>query len=198
LFETESNKPDQDHLNQADKVLKPPKAYWKKVISRVPVLGGMARWIYGALRSTNETKPEPFPGSAEYWEKRYSTAGDSGVGSYGFFAEFKADVLNHFVFTHDIQTVIEFGCGGGNQLSLATYPKYLGFDVSSTVLEKCPRGSHQKRPTGVRSNPANGCGPELGSFSPFSPGPASPFSCASFLARISGCDRGVAGGRAWR
>ncbi len=61
-----------------------------------------------------------------------------------------------------------------------------------------PQWSGQKRPMVVRSKPANGCGPGRDSFSPFSPGPASPFSCASSLARISGCDRGVAGGRAWR
>jgi 20S proteasome alpha/beta subunit len=50
--------------------------------------------------------------------------------------------------------------------------------------------SGQNRPTDVVR--------DVISFSPFSPGPASPFSCASSLARISGCDRGVAGGRAWR
>jgi len=82
-------------------------------------------------------KPELFPGSAVYWEKRYSDGEDSGVGSYGFFAAFKADVLNAFVATHHVQTVIEFGCGDGNQLSLAKYPTYLGFDVSSTAILKC-------------------------------------------------------------
>ena len=82
-------------------------------------------------------KPEPFPGSAVYWEKRYAAGGDSGVGSYGFFAKFKADVLNEFVGTHHVQTVIEFGCGDGNQLGLAKYPMYLGFDVSSTAILKC-------------------------------------------------------------
>ena len=82
-------------------------------------------------------KPELFPGSAAYWEKRYSGGADSGVGSYGFFAEFKADVLNAFVATHYVQTVIEFGCGDGNQLGLAKYPTYFGFDVSSTAILKC-------------------------------------------------------------
>lgn len=79
----------------------------------------------------------PFPGSATYWEKRYSAGGNSGVGSYALFAEFKADVLNGFVARNQVQTVIEFGCGDGNQLSLAKYPTYLGFDVSSTAISKC-------------------------------------------------------------
>ena len=53
-------------------------------------------------------------------------------------------------------------------------------------------------PSGVRSKPANGCGPGQGSFIPSSLDQASLFSSASFVARISGCDRGVAGGRAWQ
>ena len=36
-----------------------------------------------------------------------------------------------------INTVIEFGYGDGNQLSLAQYPEYLGFDVSQTALNIC-------------------------------------------------------------
>jgi hypothetical protein len=36
-----------------------------------------------------------------------------------------------------IQTVIEFGCGDGNQLSLAAYPHYIGYDVSQTAVMLC-------------------------------------------------------------
>ena len=109
----------------------------KEAIKRIPVLGDMAKRIYGTFAPAKNTTSEPFPGSAEYWEKRYSAGGHSGVGSYGFFAEFKADVLNDFVAKHNVQTVIEFGCGDGNQLTLAKYPSYLGFDVSSTALSQC-------------------------------------------------------------
>jgi hypothetical protein len=78
-----------------------------------------------------------FPGSADYWENRYSSGGDSGVGSYGFFAEFKASVLNDFVSSRNIKTVIELGFGDGHQLEMAKYPDYLGFDVSNTTILKC-------------------------------------------------------------
>lgn len=108
----------------------------KEIIKRVPILGDIAKRIYWHFLSKRKT-PQPFPGSAEYWEKRYSTGGNSGVGSYAFFAEFKADVLNRFVDAHDVRTVIEFGCGDGNQLRLAKYPTYLGFDVSKTVIATC-------------------------------------------------------------
>ena len=108
----------------------------KEIIKRIPILGDIAKRIYWRLLARRRN-PEPFPGSAAYWEKRYSAGGNSGVGSYALFAEFKADVLNGFVATHHVQTVIDFGCGDGNQLSLAKYPTYLGFDVSSTAISQC-------------------------------------------------------------
>src|SRR5690606_2413904 len=70
-------------------------------------------------------------------ERRYSDGANSGAGSYGLLAEFKADVLNSFVVRHDVQSVIEFGCGDGNQLKLANYSSYRGFDVSHTAIRKC-------------------------------------------------------------
>ena len=53
-----------------------------------------------------------------YWENRYKNNGNSGAGSYGRLAEFKADVINNFIAENKITSVIEFGCGDGNQLSL--------------------------------------------------------------------------------
>jgi hypothetical protein len=78
-----------------------------------------------------------FPGSAAYWEQRYHEGGDSGVGSYGKFADFKAEVLNDFVARHGVGSIIEFGCGDGNQLGFARYPRYLGFDVSDQAIARC-------------------------------------------------------------
>ena len=78
-----------------------------------------------------------FPGSKDFWETRYSLGGNSGSGSYGKLAEFKADVLNDFVKEKEIRSVIEFGCGDGNQLSLSEYPQYIGLDVSATALSLC-------------------------------------------------------------
>ncbi len=108
----------------------------KKIIRRTPIIGDLShqvyrRWLVG------DNKSAVFPGSETYWENRYLAGADSGVGSYGFFAEFKADVLNKFVLKNNVQTVIEFGCGDGNQLSLASYNEYLGFDISNTTIVKC-------------------------------------------------------------
>ncbi len=78
-----------------------------------------------------------FKTSSQYWHDRYEAGKNSGVGSYGLFAKFKADVLNDFVKKNDINTVIEFGCGDGNQLHLAHYKQYTGFDISEKALELC-------------------------------------------------------------
>jgi hypothetical protein len=83
-----------------------------------------------------------FPGSAEYWERRYSTGGNSGAGSYGTTAEFKAEVLNSFVANHQVSTVVEFGCGDGHQLSLSEYPSYVGVDVSKKAIAICQSRFH--------------------------------------------------------
>jgi SAM-dependent methyltransferase len=77
--------------------------------------------------------------SQDYWERRYRKGGDSGPGSYSHLAEFKAEVLNQFVQQQAIGSVIEFGCGDGNQLALANYRDYVGYDISRTAVEACQR-----------------------------------------------------------
>lgn len=78
-----------------------------------------------------------FTGSTEFWESRYARGGTSGPGSYGALAHGKANFLNAFVRSNGIQSVIEFGCGDGNQLSLAKYPRYIGLDVSRSAISLC-------------------------------------------------------------
>ena len=78
-----------------------------------------------------------FPGSERYWESRYAKGGNSGAGSYGPEAQWKADVVNAWVSEHGITSVIDWGCGDGNQLGLANYPRYLGIDRSKTAVSMC-------------------------------------------------------------
>ena len=75
--------------------------------------------------------------SGNYWKHRYESGGNSGAGSYAELAQFKAEVVNVFVMEKNIATVIEYGCGDGNQLGLAQYPHYIGFDISAKALELC-------------------------------------------------------------
>lgn len=80
-----------------------------------------------------------FKGSAEYWEERYQAEGNSGSGSYDHLANFKAEILNDFVAKNKINKVLEFGCGDGNQLTIAKYPNYIGLDVSPTAIQLCAK-----------------------------------------------------------
>lgn len=86
------------------------------------------RHIYGSIT---------FKSSKDYWVKRYKMGDNSGYGSYGRLAQFKADVINHFVITNGIKTMIEFGCGDGHQLTLAKYPCYSGYDISPDAIALC-------------------------------------------------------------
>lgn len=99
----------------------------KQLAERMP----LGPWLLRQYRNTR------FPGSREYWESRYAAGGNSGAGSYGRLAAFKAEMLNAFVRENQIGSVLEFGCGDGNQLAIAEYPCYIGLDVSKTALRLC-------------------------------------------------------------
>jgi hypothetical protein len=108
----------------------------KNFVRRIPVVGGLARQAYrfAILQTTLR-----FTHSSQYWEDRYKLGGNSGAGSYNRLAAFKADFLNNFVATNDVRSVIELGCGDGNQLGLCRYPRYIGIDVSRAAVEMCRR-----------------------------------------------------------
>lgn len=78
-----------------------------------------------------------YPGSVAYWEKRYANGGDSGAGSSGVLAAYKAAVLNQFVLEQGIRSVLEFGCGDGQQLQVADYPAYTGLDIAPSAIKRC-------------------------------------------------------------
>jgi hypothetical protein len=107
----------------------------RETVGRLPIIGAAATALSKRIR--RELAIRNFPGSAAYWEQRYARGGTSGGGSYNRLAEYKAKVLNDFVVERGIADLIEFGCGDGNQLSLARYPKYIGLDVSSTAIALC-------------------------------------------------------------
>jgi SAM-dependent methyltransferase len=103
----------------------------RSILKKIPILRDAAwrlRWIR-----------QPFRGSANYWEARYASHGNSGRGSEGAEAEYKAEILNRFVREQDVRTVLEFGCGDGRLLQHLDFPRYHGFDVSPSALATCRR-----------------------------------------------------------
>jgi hypothetical protein len=108
----------------------------KKFIKGIPVVGPTAAKL-SQLRVFAGARRLAFPGSGSFWETVYREGGTSGPGSYGRLAQFKAEILNEFVRTRNIRSVIEFGCGDGAQLKLAKYPEYVGIDVATVSIERC-------------------------------------------------------------
>ncbi len=102
----------------------------------LPLVGPLGRRLRRTLRRGG-TAQEAFPGTAAYWQARYAAGGDSGAGSYGHFAEFKARVLNALFDELQLRTVIEFGSGDGNQLKLLRVADYTGVDISAEAVVRC-------------------------------------------------------------
>jgi hypothetical protein len=107
----------------------------KRIVKKTPLVRDIAR---AAMRRLAVRKASAFD-SADYWEARYRKGRNSGGGSYNRLAQFKAEVLNRFIEEHGIGSVIEFGSGDGSQLKFASYPTYIGVDVSQTAIEATKR-----------------------------------------------------------
>jgi len=104
----------------------------KQFIKRIPVIGALA------ISAKKLFFPQSiFTNSEEYWIQRYKNGGNSGAGSYNKLAAFKGEVINEFVSKQKIETVIELGCGDGNQLEYFKFPSYIGFDISPLIVSKC-------------------------------------------------------------
>ncbi len=97
----------------------------KNIIQKIPFFDTLIKWKNRII----------FKGSKKYWKNRYNKKGNSGTGSYGKLAEFKAKVLNSFVKNNKINSVMEFGCGDSHQINLFNFPNYIGLDISETAIK---------------------------------------------------------------
>tara|TARA_B110000483_G_C18176734_1_gene535332 strand:- start:145 stop:2244 length:2100 start_codon:yes stop_codon:yes gene_type:complete len=77
--------------------------------------------------------------SKKYWNDRYKSGGNSGAGSYNAEAQFKADIINSFMQKNQIESVVDYGVGDGNQLKLIDTKSrvFTGIDVSEHIISKC-------------------------------------------------------------
>ena len=75
--------------------------------------------------------------SKKYWNDRYNAGKHSGLGSYGRLAKYKADTINKFIKDKKIKSVLEYGCGDGNNLSLIKCDSITGLDVATNAIERC-------------------------------------------------------------
>ena len=80
-----------------------------------------------------------FTHSTDYWQKRYFFGGNSGKGSYGEEAIFKAEKLNKLISQFNFDGFIELGCGDGNNASYYQSERYFGFDISFDAVKICKK-----------------------------------------------------------
>lgn len=105
----------------------------KHVLLNVPLVHLMHTFTKAILMNSRKAHKS----NSDYWENRYAHHGNSGAGSFGKLQKFKAEVLNPFVINNQISSVIEFGCGDGNQLSSFNFPTYIGLDISRIAVRLC-------------------------------------------------------------
>lgn len=80
-----------------------------------------------------------FRNSKQFWQQRYFWGGNSGKGSYGTEARFKAETLNKLIKNYNIKTVIDLGCGDGHNALFYEVNQYIGFDVSKDAIAICQK-----------------------------------------------------------
>lgn len=99
----------------------------------------MSIWPFKKKRTEVSDSGSAAFDSSQYWNARYKTGRNSGAGSYGRLANYKAELINELVAKHSIQSVVEFGSGDGNQASFFTFENYFGVDVVPKVVESCAK-----------------------------------------------------------
>ena len=84
----------------------------------------------------------------DIWTSRYLSGGNSGSGSYNELYLFKRDVINQLITDYQIESMIDFGCGDGNQIKEFNIKDYIGLDIASSSIkickEKYQHDSHKK------------------------------------------------------
>lgn len=98
-----------------------------------------------------------FDTSERYWLRRYRWGGNSGAGSRGRSAEYKASYVNQLCASHNIDFVGEIGCGDGYVASLLDVPWYVGYDISPravAIARKVNAATPHKRFEVINSAPS--------------------------------------------
>ena len=73
----------------------------------------------------------------EYWENRYKNNGNSGEGSHRKdLYTFKLNYIQNLVNSKQIDSVLDYGCGDGNQTKEFVVNYYLGMDISEYIIQQ--------------------------------------------------------------
>ena len=77
--------------------------------------------------------------SKKYWNDRHIKTRRTSVTRYNQLSIFKAKIINNFIGSNNIKSIIDYGSGDGNQVKLINTENrlYTGIDVSSFIISKC-------------------------------------------------------------
>jgi hypothetical protein len=89
-----------------------------------------------ALREIAPIVTKRFDNSTDYWRRRYWYGGNSGAGSRGHSAIRKAEFVTNFASNRGMRSITELGSGDGECASRIEVPKYIGYDVSITAVNR--------------------------------------------------------------
>ena len=73
----------------------------------------------------------------QIWNNRYQNGGNSGSGSYNELYIFKRDIINDIINKNSIKSIIDFGCGDGNQIKEINAKNYIGIDIAKASIDIC-------------------------------------------------------------
>lgn len=73
----------------------------------------------------------------DFWNNRYKNGGNSGSGSYGELYTFKTTIINDIIKKYNINNIIDFGSGDGNQIKELNINSYIGLDISEEAINIC-------------------------------------------------------------
>ncbi|MDO5510418.1 MAG: class I SAM-dependent methyltransferase [Weeksellaceae bacterium] len=74
-----------------------------------------------------------------YWERKYTAGKNGGKGSMRNLGAFKASIVNNFISENNINSVIDWGCGQGQMVSMIKAVNYIGIDLSRTAIRRCKK-----------------------------------------------------------
>ncbi|WP_155830014.1 hypothetical protein [Glycomyces tenuis] len=127
----------------AERIMADPDAYavqqataWDFVADRFSGRALLERMSLCARSGNIRDRVEYAP--ASYWDLRYGSGGNSGEGSRGEEAAYKARYVGDLIKERGVVSLIDWGCGDGGVLEKIDMhgASYLGVDVSEVIVER--------------------------------------------------------------
>lgn len=94
----------------------------------------LAQWEAGVSEANPPERKRRGFDVTQYWEERYRAGRGSGPSGAKSVVRAKADFINRLYARFDIKSQIDFGCDDGRLMKLLDVQRFVGVDVSDTLL----------------------------------------------------------------